>query len=1099
MSYTELQVTSNYSFLRGASHVEELLAQAAHSGYGAIAITDRNSLAGIARAHQRAKEAGIRLIIGCRLDLVCGTSLLVYPPDRAAYGRLCQLLSIGKGRADRGTCLLHWEDVATHAAGLVAILLPDQPDDALRENLLRTQEVFGSGAHLALTARRRPHDAMRLHALSQMAQAARVATVVTNDVLYHEPKRRILQDVVTCIREGCTIDDAGFRRERHADRHLKPPEEMARLFERYPEAVARTAQIAERCRFSLSELCYQYPHEAMPGRTAQQVLEDFTWEAAARKYPDGVSDKMAAQLKRELALIAEMHYAPYFLTVHRIVRYAVSQGILCQGRGSAANSAVCYVLGVTAIDPVQSNLLFERFLSTERREPPDIDVDFEHERREDVIQWIYETYGRDRAALCAAVSRYRSRGAVREVGKVLGLTEDVTAALAGQVWGWSAEGVDEEHAAALNLNTGDRRLRMTLDIARELIGFPRHMSQHPGGFVLTQDRLDTLVPIAPAAMENRQVIEWDKDDIDHLRFMKVDVLGLGMLGCMRRAFDLLAQHHGKQFTTLDDVPKEDAATYRMIQRADTIGTFQIESRAQMSMLPRMKPKELYDLVIQVAIVRPGPIQGDMVHPYLRRRDGLEDPEYPTPELKGVLFKTLGVPLFQEQAMQVAMVCGGFTATEADQLRRAMATFKVTGGVSEFHDKLVGGMERRGYTREFAERTFKQIEGFGSYGFPESHAASFALIAYASSWMKCHHPDVFGCALLNAQPMGFYAPAQIVRDARQHGVEVRPISVNDSAWDCTLEPAGRTHAIRLGLRMVKGLSREAGDSIVKARGASSYTSIAELQRRTCLDTRPLERLAEADAFACLEAASSGLRHCEAKPKQSTARHGKHSSFEPWIASAKRPCGDGTSSHIGLTRREALWQVRALPATELPLFTAEDFAEPATSIAAMKPGREVVEDYRSVGLTLRRHPVSFLRRTLAERGTVRAADLSHRRDGARVSVAGIVLVRQKPGSAKGIMFITVEDETGHANLVIWPTVFAAQRRLILSAGMIACHGRLQRQDSVIHVVAERLDDLSDMLRSVGARDAFPFQTGRGDGAKHGATPDARGIRVPTRDFR
>ncbi len=1053
MTYTELHVTSNYSFLRGASHVEELLAQAKHFGYGAIAITDRNSLAGIARAHQRAKEAEIRLIVGCRLDLVCGTSLLVYPTDRAAYARLCQLLSLGKSRADRGTCLLHWEDVAAQAEGLIAILLPDRADDALHGNLLRLTRDFAANAYVALTLQRRPGDILRLHELSQMAQAARVATVATNDVLYHEPKRRILQDVVTCIREGCTIDDAGFRRERFADRHLKPPEEMARLFERYPEAVARTADIAERCRFSLSELRYQYPHEAMPDRTAQQMLENLTWEGATRKYPDGVPDEVEAQLRHELALIGRMEYAPYFLTVHRIVQFAVSRGILCQGRGSAANSAVCYVLGVTAIDPVQTNLLFERFLSTDRREPPDIDVDFEHERREEVIQWIYETYGRDRSALCAAVARYRSRGAVRDVGKALGLTEDVTAALAGQVWGWSAEGVEEEHAAALNLNISDRRLRMTLDIARELIGFPRHMSQHPGGFVLTQDRLDTLVPIAPAAMENRQVIEWDKDDIDHLQFMKVDVLGLGMLGCMRRAFDLLAQHHGKHLKTLDDVPKEDKATYRMIQRADTIGTFQIESRAQMSMLPRMKPKELYDLVIQVAIVRPGPIQGDMVHPYLRRRDGIEKPEYPTPELEAVLKKTLGVPLFQEQAMQVAMVCAGFTATEADRLRRAMATFKVTGGVSEFRDRLVDGMVARKYTKEFAERTFKQIEGFGSYGFPESHAASFALIAYASSWMKCHHPDVFGCALLNAQPMGFYAPAQIVRDARQHGVEVRPVSVRDSAWDCTLEPAGRTHAIRLGLRMVKGLSSAEGDSIVRTCAACSYATIGEVHRRTRLANRALEHLAEADAFACL----------------------------------------------GLSRRQALWQVRALPPTELPLFAEETYAEPATHIAAMKPGREVVEDYRSVGLTLRRHPVSFLRRTLAERGTVRAADLSHRRDGARVGVAGIVLVRQKPGSAKGIMFITVEDETGHANLVIWPTVFAAQRRLILSAGMIACHGRLQRQGSVIHVVAERLDDLSDMLRSVGARDAFPFHTGRGDGAKHGASPDARGIRVSTRDFR
>ena len=1062
MTYTELHVTSNYSFLRGASHVEELLAQANLFGYEAIAITDRNTLAGIARAHQRAKEAGIRLIVGCRLDLVCGTSLLVYPTDRAAYGMLCGLLSAGKRAGGHGVCHLTWDDVAARAEGLVAVLLSDEPDDTLRTNLRRLREIFGANAHLALTVRRAPGDALRLYQLGQMAQAARVLTVATGDVLYHEPRRRILQDVVTCIREGCTIDDAGFRRERFAGRHLQSPEEMARLFSRHPEAVARTAQIAAKCRFSLSELRYQYPHEAEPDRTAQQVLEDLTWDGAARKYPDGVSDKVAAQLRHELALIAEMAYAPYFLTVRRIVQFAISRGILCQGRGSAANSAVCYVLGVTAIDPVQSNLLFERFLSTERREPPDIDVDFEHERREEVIQWIYKTYGRDRAALCATVARYRSRGAVREVGKVLGLTEDVTAALAGQVWGWSADGVDEEHAAALNLNITDRRLRMTLDIARELIGFPRHMSQHPGGFVLTQDRLDSLVPIAPAAMDDRQVIEWDKDDIDFLKFMKVDVLGLGMLGCMNRAFNLLAEHRGLHFKTLDDVPKEDAATYRMIQRADTIGTFQIESRAQMSMLPRLKPRELYDLVIQVAIVRPGPIQGDMVHPYLRRRDGLEKPEYPTPELEAVLKKTLGVPLFQEQAMQVAMVCAGFSATEADQLRRAMATFKVTGGVSKFHDKLIDGMVERGYPKDFAERTFKQIEGFGSYGFPESHAASFALIAYASSWVKCHHPDVFACALLNAQPMGFYAPAQIVRDARLHGVEVRPVSVNDSLWDCTLEPGGRLHALRLGLRMVKGLSEAEANRIVEAR-AFPYAEITEFYHRTRLARRTLEHLAEADGFSCF---------------------------------VQDQNGDDT----GMSRRGALWQVRALPDTELPLFATEAFAEPVTRIEKMKPGREVVEDYRSTGLTLRRHPVGFLRHELAEQRIVRATDLSHLRDGQRVSVAGIVLVRQKPGSAKGIMFMTVEDETGHANLVIWPTVFAAQRRLILSAGMIACHGRLQRAGTVIHVVAERLEDLSDMLRSVGARDeGFPFRTGRGDEAKHGGAPDMRGIRVPTRDFR
>jgi len=1057
MSYIELQVTSNYSFLRGASHLEELFAQARLFGYEAIALADRNSLAGIARAHQRAAEAGIRLIVGCRLDLEDGSSVLVYPKDRAAYARLCGLLSIGKKRAGKGACHLAWTDLAAHGQGLLAVLIPDRADAALLKNLRRLKQHFGNAAYLALTLRRRPGDAQRLHDLSALAAQARVATVATNDVLYHAPERRILHDVVTCIREGCTIDDAGFRRTRTADRHLKRPEEMARLFARYPEAVARSGEIASQCTFSLGELSYQYPDEVKtPGLSAQESLETLTWAGAARRYGAVIPDAVRSQLQHELRLIGTLGYAPYFLTVESIVRFARSQGILCQGRGSAANSAVCFVLHITEIDPVRSNLLFERFISAERHEPPDIDVDFEHERREEVIQWIFETYGRDRAALCATVIRYRSRGAVREVGKVLGLTEDVTAALAGQVWGWSSDGVEEEHAQALNLNLSDPRLDMTLKLARALIGFPRHLSQHPGGFVLTQDRLDTLVPIEPAAMADRQVIEWDKDDIDYLHFMKVDVLGLGMLGCMRRAFDLLASHKSKTLS-MATIPQEDAATYEMIRRADTVGVFQIESRAQMSMLPRMKPRTFYDLVIEVAIVRPGPIQGDMVHPYLRRREGLEKVEYPTPELEAVLGKTLGVPLFQEQAMKVAIVCAGFSPSEADQLRRSMATFKVTGGVSRFHTQLIEGMVARGYSREFADRTFKQIEGFGSYGFPESHAASFALIAYASSWMKCHHPEVFACALLNAQPMGFYAPAQIVRDARQHGVEVRPISVNASHWDCTLESGAdsKNLSLRLGLRMAKGFAAKDGVALLEARANGAFASVAALHRRSRLHPAALERLAEADAFLCL----------------------------------------------GMDRRRALWEVRALSPAELPLFGGcEDFAEPAAEIVPMQPGREVVEDYRSIGLTLRRHPVAFLRDALLSLGARRSEELSGVRDGARIMVAGIVLVRQKPGSAKGVMFITIEDETGHANLVVWPSVFEKQRRLILSASMLGCYGKLQREGEVMHVVVDRLVDFSGMLRSVGARDeAFVVPTGRGDEAKHGGAPDSRGIKVSTRDFR
>ncbi len=1055
-------------------------------GIPALGIVDRNSLAGIVRAWEAARATKLRLVVGCRLDLSDGTKLLVYPTDRPAYSRLCRLLTLGKSRAGKGGCDLSTDDLLAHANGQLGILL-DEPGEHLARRLARLREGFSDRLHLALIMRRQPGDAVRLAQLAETARASRVATVATGDVLYHEPRRRILQDVVTCIREGCTIDAAGFRRERSADRHLKSPAEMTRLLARHPDAVARTLDVVARATFNLSDLRYQYPNEAEePGQTPQQTLANLTWAGAQARYNGLVPDNVTAQLHHELRLIDQLAYAPYFLTVHSIVREANRRGILCQGRGSAANSAVCYVLGVTSVDPLQSGLLFERFISAERREPPDIDVDFEHERREEIIQWIYETYGRDRAALCATILRFRSRGAVREVGKVMGLTEDVTGALASQVWGWSEEGVAEEHAAELNLNMDDRRLRMTLDIARELIGFPRHMGQHPGGFVLTEDRLDDLVPIEPAAMVDRQVIEWDKDDIDTLRFMKVDVLGLGMLGCLRRAFDFLQDHRG---VTMDlaTIPQEDPATYEMIRRADTLGTFQIESRAQMAMLPRLKPKTFYDLVIQVAIVRPGPIQGDMVHPYLRRREGLEPVSYPMPELKDVLGKTLGVPLFQEQAMRVAIVCAGFTPTEADQLRRSMATFKITGGVSHFKEKLVSGMTARGYEHDFAERTFSQIEGFGSYGFPESHAASFARIAYASAWLKRHHPDIFCAALLNAQPMGFYAPAQVVRDARDHGVEVRPVCVNASRWDCTLEQAeGPLLAVRLGLRMAKGLANEAGADLVAHRGATPYATVEDLSRRAGVPASALERLAEADAFQAM----------------------------------------------GMDRRAALWAIRALRDTALPLFAAADegraprpeVVEIPFAPSPMKAGREVVEDYRAVGLSLRRHPVTFLREELSRQGMIACADLATARDGRRLTVPGIVLVRQRPGSAKGVMFITVEDETGVANIVVWPAVFEAQRRLVLSAGMIAVAGKVQREGAVIHVVADRLIDLSDLLRGVGdlegaGTEKFPLRSGRGDEAKHGGAPDPRGgktrpaprdiyapqigpvsgIKVPTRDFR
>ncbi|WP_019370298.1 error-prone DNA polymerase [Sphingomonas sp. HT-1] len=1108
--YSELQVTSHYSFLRGASAPSELFETAAAYGMPALGITDHNSVGGIVRGLVAAEETGVRLVTGCRLDLTDGSGVLVWPEDLAAWSRLTRLLSIGKARADaqhgeKGQCFLHWEDVAGHADGLVAALVPGMADSGDPAALRWMADVFGDRGHVTLTRHRRPQEAVRLHGLAEAAVAHGLTPLATGDVLYHHPDRRMLHDVMTAIRHTTTVDDLGFRRARSADRHLKPPHEMARRFAAWPEALQAVEAVVERCAFNPRELgrLYRYPDEVvMSGRSPQAALAKLARDALAAKFPEGPPIEYAELLEKELGLVEKCGYAPYFLTVHSIVRFARAQEILCQGRGSAANSLICFLLGVTSIDPVVHKLLFERFISEDRDEPPDIDVDFEHERREEVIQWIYETYGARHAALTAVVSRYRTRGAVREVGKALGLSEDVTAGLAGQVWGWSNEGVSEADAAALNLDASEPRLALTLDLARQLIGTPRHRSQHPGGFVLAQANLDEIVPIEPAAMVDRRVIEWEKDDIETLGLMKVDILGLGMLGCMRRAFDLLEQHKGVKLTLASDAMQEDdPATFAMIQKADTLGTFQIESRAQMSMLPRLKPKEFYDLVIQVAIVRPGPIQGDMVHPYLRRREGKEEVEYPSEELKDVLEKTFGVPLFQEQAMKVAIVGAGFKPAEADALRRAMATFKSTGGVTHFKEKMISGMLKKGYTQDFAERTFKQIEGFGSYGFPESHAASFAKIAYASSWMKCHHPDIFCAALLNAQPMGFYAPAQIVRDAREHGVEVRAVCVNDSDWDTrvlrsspergggpwapahgggaaatrggeperrrTTAPAARPlHPspsasgppprsgeellpLRLGMRVVQGLSARDADAILAARAERLFTSIEDVWRRARVSPAALEKLARADGFRC----------------------------------------------FGQDRRQALWAIKALDQAPLPLFAGIEgpiqAAEPAVTLTPLTAGREVVEDYRATQLSLRAHPLHFLRGTLAARRIRPCGDLKTLKDGARVEVAGIVLVRQKPGSAKSI-FLTLEDETGIANAIVWPARFALYRPIILAAPMIAVRGRLQREGEVLHLIAETITDLTDLLRSVGAID-LPRMTMPGDGATHGGTIDSRDRKI------
>ncbi|UVO50410.1 error-prone DNA polymerase [Sphingomonas sp. SUN019] len=1096
MKYSELQVTTHFSFLRGASAPQDLFETAAKLGIPALGIVDRNSVAGVVRGLVAAEQISaqgtpMRMVAGCRLDLVDGTSLLVWPEDRAAWSRLTRLLTLGKARADpqhgeKGQCFLHWEDVAAHADGLVAALVPDLRDICTQDRPLRWMaDVFGRRGHVCMTHYRRSGEALRLHRLDEAAQRFGLTPLATCDVLYHSPDQRMLQDVVTAIRQKCTIDDLGHRRERSFDRHLQSPREMARRFRHHPEAITATEAIVERCTFSLRELDYQYPDErVMTRQTPQRALERMAWDALKKLFAGGKPRAYRRLLHKELKLVHRLSYAPYFLTVHSIVEYARSQKILCQGRGSAANSLICYVLKVTSIDPVKHELLFERFVSGQRNEPPDIDIDFEHERREEVIQWIYDTYGRDHAALTAVVSRFRTRGAVREVGKALGISEDVTSALAGQVWGWSNEGVPDAHVAALNLDRSERRLALTLDLAKQLLGTPRHLSQHPGGFVLTRDRLDHLVPIEPAAMVDRRVVEWEKLDIEELGFMKVDILGLGMLGCMRRAFDLLAQHKN-QHITLDAniLQRDDKPTFEMICRADTLGVFQIESRAQMSMLPRMRPENFYDIAIQVAIVRPGPIQGDMVHPYLKRREqqreGKVAIEYPSPKLRAVLKKTLGVPLFQEQAMQVAILGAGFSPLQADGLRRAMATFKMTGGVGKFQKPLIAGMLNNGIVQDFAERLVKQIEGFGSYGFPESHAASFAKIAYASCWMKCHHPDIFCAALLNAQPMGFYAPAQIVRDARDHGVDVRPVCALESEWDtkllssdpvipakagihnhvisngidsaATMDPRlcrdddrknnkACTLSLRLGMRIVTGLSADHAGRILVAREERRFISIEDVWRRSGVPLAALEKLATADAFHAL----------------------------------------------GLDRRQALWAIKGLGETPLPLLATIERREPSVTLKALTAGREVVEDYRATQLTLRAHPLSFLRGELTRRRMTRCGDLSTTEDGRHVEVAGIILVRQRPGSAKGILFITIEDETGIANGILWPDRFEAQRRTVMSAAMVSIKGRVQKEGIVIHVIADLITDLTPLLRQVGDID-LPRMTSPGDSATHPGAPD------------
>ena len=1245
-AYAELQAVSNFSFLRGGSHPDELVAQAKALGLAAIVVADRNTLAGAVRAHVAGREVGLRVVTGARLDLEDAPSLLCLPTDRAAYGRLCRLLSLGQRRAEKGTCRLGLADVALHAEGQIfialapdgwdwreeraiirapcsrgeqlqpkpqsrgdavalvrvhgltpaaappragrspvteaasfpsrggestrpsrgypyaialagrgggvaradaglrtgreprscrdtrAVLEPDrsrwkrpastesvnqtleqrlgarpfsrtdsinvgraldQPASAVACNpmpssaaatfehsLHRLKAALTPAAPLYLAAAHayRGDDASRIAALAALAEHCGTPLVATGDVLYHAPHRRPLADVLTCIREGVTIHAAGHRLAPNAERHLKPPAEMARLFRAFPDAIARTAAIAARCRFSLDELAYEYPDEPVPpGRSAQSHLEALTWEGARWRFPDGLPEPVAEAIRRELALIARLDYAPYFLTVHDIVQFARSRGILCQGRGSAANSVVCYCLAITAVNPTEIDLLFERFLSEARREPPDIDVDFEHERREEVIQYIYARYGRDRAGLAATVISYRARSAVREVGKAMGLSEDTVAALAGMVWGTrpipgkGGGALPERHVREAGLDPADPLLAAVLALADELVGFPRHLSQHVGGFVLTRGPLIEVVPVGNAVMADRTFIEWDKDDLAALGLLKVDVLALGMLSAIRRALDLIARHHGRQLS-LATVPRDEASVYDMLCRADSIGVFQVESRAQMNMLPRLRPRTFYDLVIEVAIVRPGPIQGDMVHPYLRRRSGVEAEEYPAPspvhgppdELRQILGKTKGVPLFQEQAMRIAMVAAEFSDAEVNELRKAMATFRRRGTIGLLEEKMVSRMVARGYDPAFAQRCFNQIKGFGEYGFPESHAASFAHLVYVSAWIKHHYPAAFGAAILNAQPMGFYAPAQLVRDAREHGVEVLGVDVNHSEWDCTLESgvgwvsaapqvqwndsadprvtqhgtareavglradqtprssrerraASTQPTLRLGLRQIDGLQ---GEEIARLVAATPFCSVHDLWQRAGVRLATLERLAAADAFRSL----------------------------------------------GLDRRQALWEVKGLASAEpLPLFAwsaaRERGAEEAVALPAMGLSEHVVNDYQTLRLSLKAHPVSFLRARLEASRILPCAALRGLKDGAFVRVGGVILVRQRPGSAKGVVFMTLEDETGVCNAVVWPKTLERFRKVVMTARMIVITGRIQRHENIIHVVSGRLEDTSDWL--------------------------------------
>ncbi|MEB3415078.1 error-prone DNA polymerase [Alteriqipengyuania sp. WL0013] len=1097
--FVELGLVSCFSFLRGASDAVDLVLAARAAGYDAIGIADVNSMAGVVRIHTEANTLKLQPVIGCRIETVEGLAFLAYPRDRAAYGRLCRLISAGRMQTldgewqAKGECDIDLALLAAHSEGVQLIAIPPCNLDAkfsievesnvvpfrhpgLRAGVplsseesgtpdqvwgdVERVEMEGSFAeilahltrqlptlhHLAASYLYTGDDIARIDRLDALAKAHGLALLATNDVHYHAPQRRPLQDVMTAIRHKTTVARAGHLLHGNSERYLKPPEVMAKLFERWPHAIVAARAVADACDFALDELAYEYPQEIYPdGMGPQEHLEIETWWGAERRYPAGVPEHIADTLERELALIGKMDLARYFLTIKDIVDFArndVDPPILCQGRGSAANSAVCYCLGITSVDPVHHQLLFDRFISEDRKEPPDIDVDFEHERREEVIQYLYRKYGRHRAGLTATVIHYRPRMAIREVGKAMGLTEDVTAALAKTVWGGWGKEIGEGHVAETGMDIADPHLRRVLKLTQQMIGMPRHLSQHVGGFILTEGALTETVPIGNGAMPDRSFIEWDKDDIEALGILKVDVLALGMLTCIKKCLDLLENHYERPLE-LATVPREDPETYAMLRKGDSLGVFQVESRAQMNMLPRLRPREFYDLVIQVAIVRPGPIQGDMVHPYLKRRRGEEPVVIPAPgrdhgppdELSSILERTLGVPIFQEQAMKIALDAAKFSSKEANRLRKAMATFRSRGMVDELQDMMVERMVDRGYDRDFAQRCFNQIRGFGEYGFPESHAASFAHLVYVSSWLKCHFPAAFGCALLNSQPMGFYAPAQIVRDASEHGVAVLPADVNGSEWDCTLEKVGeqgpsegdkgsldRHLALRLGLRQVDGLPEHVAARLLAERAENGpYRDVRDLRDRAGISPAHIERLASADCFTSMQ----------------------------------------------LPRRQALWDARSLVgAPDLPLFAAaaarDEGAEGrATALPSMPLSEEVVADYQTTRLSLKAHPMAFLRPGLAERGFVRACDLRARKFRSMVHVAGVVLIRQRPGSAKGVCFITLEDETGVINLVVWPDLKEKQRTVVMGARLMEVRGRVEYDDEVIHVIAHHMTDASHEL--------------------------------------